>query len=243
MPFTFSHPAIVLPLNFLPKKWFSLTGLVIGSLTPDFEYFLRMRIQSTYSHNLDGLFWFDLPIGILLAFIFHNQVRNSLFENLPLFLKSRFSSFKDFNWNAYFKKNWLVVILSTLIGAASHILWDSFTHDHGYFVEALSLTDTIGFLGNDVPILKVLQHASTIVGGLAIAYAVYTLPKELVEDSKIDMRYWAIWAGLTLSIVAMRLLSGLNITHYGNLIVTVLSASMLAFILCPWLIKPKKAAS
>ncbi|WP_113654854.1 DUF4184 family protein, partial [Pedobacter namyangjuensis] len=30
MPFTFSHPAIVLPLTYLPKKWFSLTGLVIG---------------------------------------------------------------------------------------------------------------------------------------------------------------------------------------------------------------------
>lgn len=27
MPFTFSHPAIVLPLTFLPRQWFSLTGL------------------------------------------------------------------------------------------------------------------------------------------------------------------------------------------------------------------------
>ncbi|MFN7593668.1 MAG: DUF4184 family protein, partial [Bacteroidota bacterium] len=25
MPFTFSHPAIVLPLTFLPRQWFSLT--------------------------------------------------------------------------------------------------------------------------------------------------------------------------------------------------------------------------
>lgn len=46
MSFTFSHPAIVSPLNYFPNKWFSLTGLVIGSLTPDFEYFLRMRIKS-----------------------------------------------------------------------------------------------------------------------------------------------------------------------------------------------------
>ena len=27
MPFTFSHPAIVLPLTYLPKQWVSLTGL------------------------------------------------------------------------------------------------------------------------------------------------------------------------------------------------------------------------
>lgn len=41
MPFTFSHPAIILPLSYLPKKWFSLTGLIIGSLIPDFEYLLE----------------------------------------------------------------------------------------------------------------------------------------------------------------------------------------------------------
>ncbi|MFN5774209.1 DUF4184 family protein, partial [Flavobacterium sp.] len=99
MPFTFSHPAIVLPLTFLPRQWFSLTGLVIGSLTPDFEYFLRMRIESNYSHTIDGLFWFDLSLGLLLAFLFHNIVRDSLFDNLPIFLKSRFSAFRQFDWN------------------------------------------------------------------------------------------------------------------------------------------------
>ena len=57
MPFTFSHPALILPLKYFPNKWFSLTGLVIGSLTPDFEYFLRMRIKSVYSHTLEGIFW------------------------------------------------------------------------------------------------------------------------------------------------------------------------------------------
>jgi hypothetical protein len=54
MPFTFSHPAIILPLKYFKKKWFSLTGLVIGSMTPDFEYFVRMRIQSNYSHTIEG---------------------------------------------------------------------------------------------------------------------------------------------------------------------------------------------
>jgi hypothetical protein len=46
MPFTFLHPAIVLPLTYLPRQWFSLTGLVIGSLTSDFEYVLRVNDKS-----------------------------------------------------------------------------------------------------------------------------------------------------------------------------------------------------
>jgi len=105
MPFTFSHPAIVLPLKFLPKRWFSLTALVIGSLTPDFEYFIRMKVQSDFSHTFLGIFWFYLPLGILLAFIFHNTVRNSLFVNIPMSLKSRLNRFNEFNWNRYFMSN------------------------------------------------------------------------------------------------------------------------------------------
>lgn len=143
MPFTISHPAIVLPLTFLPRQWFSLTGLVIGSLTPDFEYFLRMRIKSNYSHTLDGLFWFDLPLGLLLAFLFHNVVRDSLFDNLPISLKSIFFAFRQ------------------------------------------------------IPILKILQHSSTIIGGLVIAFAIYKLPTNKAEKENVNLKYWTIFAGLT----------------------------------------------
>ena len=154
MPFTFSHPAIVLPLTFLPRQWFSLTGLVIGSLTPDFEYFLRMRIKSNYSHTIDGLFWFDLPLGLLLALIFHNIVRDSLFDNFPSILKSRFLAFRQFDWNDHFKRKWFVVAISILIGAASHIFWDSFTHDHGYFVQTIpALQNSLNLIRFNIRIL------------------------------------------------------------------------------------------
>lgn len=240
MPFTFSHPAIVLPLTFLPRQWISLTGLVIGSLTPDFEYFLRMRIMSNYSHTIDGLFWFDLPLGLLLSFIFHNIVRDSLFDNLPSILKSRFSVFKKFEWNAHFKRNWLVVSISILIGAASHIFWDSFTHEHGYFVQTIpALQNSLDFLGRQIPILKILQHSSTLLGVLVIAYAIYKLPSNNIEKEKKNLKYWAIFAGLTLTIIAARLLSGLELKQYGNVIVTAISAGLISLIITPLLIQVK----
>ena len=238
MPFTFSHPAIVLPLTFLPRKWFSMTGLVIGSLTPDFEYFLRMRIKSNYSHTIDGLFWFDLPLGLLLAFMFHNIVRDRLFDNLPTFLKSRFSTFKQFDWNEHFKSNWFVVLISVLIGAASHIFWDSFTHDHGYFVQTIpTLQNSVAFLGRQIPILKLLQHSSTLLGGLVIAFAIYKLPTNKSENEKINLKYWVILAGFTLTIIAVSLLSGLELKQYGNVIVTAISAGLISLIITPLLIK------
>lgn len=241
MPFTFSHPAIVLPLTFLPKKWFSLTGLIIGSLIPDFEYFLRMRIKSNYSHTIDGLFWFDLPIGILLAFIFHSIVRNTLINNLPILFKSRFSVFKSFEWNKYFRRNWLVVIISMLIGAASHIFLDSFTHDQGYFVQNIpELQQSVSLFGRQVPILKILQHSSTLLGGLVIAFAIYKLPANKFEKGNSSIKYWVITASLTLIVVAIKLLSGLELMQYGNLIVTVISAGMLSLVLTPLILNKGK---
>jgi hypothetical protein len=140
MPFTFAHPAIVLPFNYCSKRYISLTGLVIGSLVPDFEYFLRMRIKSVYSHTLSGMLWFDLPLAILLAFFFHGIVRNQLIYHLPAFLYKRLQSYTTFHWYKRFFRSWFVVIVSTLIGIGSHLLWDSFTQRARFFCRSSSFS-------------------------------------------------------------------------------------------------------
>lgn len=232
MPFTFSHPAIVLPLTYLPRRWFSLTGLVIGSMIPDFEYFIRMKIQSNYSHTINGLFWFDLPLGLIVAFVFHNIARNNLFENLPFFLKSKLTSFNNFDWNTHFKRNWFVVIISILSGIASHLLWDSFTHNHGYFVETIpALSPKIEIGKWQVPIFKILQHSSSLIGGLVIVYSLRKLPTNNIEPRQFNLKYWAILTGSTLIIIVIRLLTGLDYTLYGNLLVTLISAGLISLIL------------
>jgi len=180
-------------------------------------------------------------LGLLLAFIFHNIVRDSLFDNLPLGLKSKFLSFRKFDWNGHFKKNWLVVLISIFIGAVSHIFWDSFTHDHGYFVKTIpNLTNTIDILNLEIPILKILQHASTLIGGLIIFFGVYKLPSNKTEKENINLKYWAIVFGLTFTIITLRILSGLEIKQYGNIIVTAISAVLISLTITPWLIKEKQ---
>ncbi len=39
MPFTFAHPAAVLPFMKKQSKYISVTALILGSMAPDFEYF------------------------------------------------------------------------------------------------------------------------------------------------------------------------------------------------------------
>jgi hypothetical protein len=103
-----------------------------------FNFKYLVPTKSIFLFNYNFLFWFDLPLGILLAVIFHNFVRDSLINNLPPFLKSRYTVFNHFDWNSHFKRNWFIVTISILIGATSHILWDSFTHEQSYFVQNIS---------------------------------------------------------------------------------------------------------
>ena len=240
MPFTFSHPALVLPLKYLPTHWFSFTGLIIGSMVPDFEYFIRMRIQSTFSHTLTGLLWFDLPLGLLLAIIFHNIVKDRLIENMPKILKSRLEALRLFDWNSYFIKNWYIVIISILIGAASHIFWDSFTHNSGYFVQRIPwLSQQVEIPGLQIPVSNIIQHLSTLFGGLVIAFVIWKLPVSENIDLQIRAKYWIIFTLLMLIIVVLRFLTGLEIRQYGNVIVTVISASLISLTLTPLLMNKK----
>ena len=240
MPFTFSHPAIVLPLTKYSGRYFSITGLIIGSLTPDFEYFFRMKIQSNISHKIGGLFYFDLPIGFLLAFLFHNFIRDTLYYNLPLALRSRLETFKTFNWNDYFKKSFIVVIISVLIGAASHLFWDSFTHIHGYSVQIFStLRETVKIAGYDMPLYKLLQHLSTLIGGFSIVSAFYNLTKREVSKQKISLKYWTTVLTITISVVITRLAFSTEKNIIGLLIVTLVSAFFLALIITPTLTRKR----
>jgi len=92
MPFTFSHPAIVLSLSYLPKRWVSMVGLIIGSMVPDFEYFMRMKVKSIYSHTWPGLFWFDLPLGLILMFIYQILVKDNEMMISNTFFSTKFHS-------------------------------------------------------------------------------------------------------------------------------------------------------
>ncbi|GAB5466418.1 MAG: hypothetical protein Kapaf2KO_18540 [Candidatus Kapaibacteriales bacterium] len=86
MPFTFSHPAAIIPLKKVFKDKLSLASLVIGSIVPDFEYFIRLRLYSEHSHTLEGLFYFDLPLGIVIVLLFYGIIKEPLVNNLPYFL-------------------------------------------------------------------------------------------------------------------------------------------------------------
>jgi hypothetical protein len=240
MPFTFSHPAIVLPVTYLPKKWYSLSGLIVGSITPDFEYFIRMKDYSKYSHTIAGMFWFDVPLGLMLLFIFHNIVRNVLIGYLPFSLNIRFSSFDNFNWNRYFGQNIMVVLISLLVGIASHVFWDSFTHAHGYFFEAIpAFKDSINIFNHHIYGSFFLQMGSSIVGGLIMAVAVFKLPEGRNTKQDNILNFWLLVSLVTISVVNIRLYLDRLLHHHKHedLIVTTISGILIGITILCFLLK------
>src|SRR3954467_3723030 len=72
MPFTFAHPAAVLPVHSRYKKWLPLSALVIGSLIPDAAYYFPLPGNFNHiSHSLLGTFYSSLPLGILALLVFY----------------------------------------------------------------------------------------------------------------------------------------------------------------------------
>jgi len=235
MPFTFSHPALVVPLFRLPEKRISMTGLVIGSMTPDFEYFLRMGLEGHFGHTLTGMFWFDLPLGLALAFLYHLVVRNPLIDNLPPLFRSRLTGARQFNFTAYFKKYWAVVILSLFIGTASHIFWDSFTHEDGFFARRiLFLQQPVTLMPHiQLPLCRVLQHASTLAGGLVLMLWFFRLPAVKEPAVRSGFRYWAVLIIISLVVLAIRLSFAESPVRYELVIVAGMSAGMAGMVITP----------
>ena len=237
MPFTFSHPAIVLSLKYLPKRLVSMTGLIIGSIVPDFEYFIRMKVESIYSHTIMGMLWFDLPLGLILAFLYHNIIRNPLIDNLPFPLKQRVHHFKKFEWNNYFQKNFIVVFLSLLIGISSHIVWDSFTHKTGHFVILMpTLRHIISLFNFQVPFYKVLQHLSSLIGGIIVLFCIWKLPViKSVPRGKIH-KYWSVVFLVALSTLLVKSIISQGINFYEMSIICITGA-MIGVLIAPIILK------
>ncbi|MCV9933635.1 DUF4184 family protein [Flavobacterium sp. LS1R47] len=236
MPFTFSHPAIVLP--FLKNKKLSATGLVIGSMSPDLEYFFRMKMQGDIGHTFLGVFLVDIPLGILIAFLFHQIIKRPLIDNLPDFFKQRLFVLKESNWLNYFKSNIWIVIVSFIFGILSHTFWDSFTHINGYFVERIS------FLGGElysIPVYKITQHLSSLIGmGLILFYS-YKLPIRIEERNKINLNYWFSVIGISVIILSVRFAFGMTFKQIGSVVVSAISSLFLALIFAGLIFRNRKA--
>lgn len=233
MPFTAAHPAIILPI--LRSRYFSATGLVIGSISPDFEYFFKMGVNSEFSHTIGGLFYFDLPVSLVLAFIFHLIIKKNLVRNLPPFFQGRIQDMYQLDFVKYANEHKLILIISALTGAGSHIFWDSFTHNNTFFTSIIPFYKTtfVPYEGVRYPLFYALQHISTVLGLAIITIYFLTLKTGTSNDTfNPKVSYWFILISITFATYMLRFTLNPSDYELGNAIVSGISGLSIALLCC-----------
>jgi Domain of unknown function (DUF4184) len=162
MPFTFAHPAAALPLSKYLGRFGSPSALVIGSMAPDLVYFVPLGIHGRVSHSIPALFWFCLPAGLLVYAVFMRWLRQPFCALLPDSVQRRIVPLAKTSTG----KAWLAVAVSLVIGAVTHLIWDSFTHANSPWSSLRSLLDYELFaVGSyQVFVFRVLQHGGGLFG-------------------------------------------------------------------------------
>ena len=155
MPFTVSHVAAVLPMVGRSEK-LPAAALVIGSMAPDYPWFLTRGRTSQLSHSPLGVVTVDLAVGLLAFAVWRLWVQRPARDLVPRPLGERLPqppglAVRGLPWAA----------LAVVLGALTHLVWDSFTHAGRWGVEVVPWLHT-EHLG--LPGYKWAQFASGLLG-------------------------------------------------------------------------------
>ncbi|HUL74413.1 MAG TPA: DUF4184 family protein [Vicinamibacterales bacterium] len=160
MPVTPAHTVVAWPLKKIAPA-LPLSALVIGTMSPDYEYFLRLAPIARVAHQPAGVIFFCLPVSMLAWVVFRRLVRPALVDLFPPGLARALGSPST---------SWPLALAAAALGAVSHVAWDGFTHQNDWAVRALPALRTQP-LPDLVPLpwYKLLQHASSAVGLILLA--------------------------------------------------------------------------
>ena len=181
MPFPLAHPAAVFPLRRFCPRYLSLPALIAGSLAPDVAYIFGDKGLSDISHELLGGMCFGLIVGMLMLWLFYGPGRKGVSRLPRKYQETLLPVFQQPAGTA------TVVVISLLLGTATHLVLDSFTHTHGWLVNHFSVLQSpvFMFMGRQVKLCHLLWYVCSFVG---VAWLVVAL-RDYQANHKTDHQY------------------------------------------------------
>lgn len=166
MPVTLpAHAAAVLP--FFRFRALHTTALVVGACAPDMAYLIGK--YGAFLHTPEGIVLGCVPLG-LFAFVWAEALL------LPA-LRAALPSWGGVQWARFARSRglpagfagWMWTALSIAIGAATHVLWDGFTHRGQWPARELYAHLRVDFTGESMSVPSFLQWASSFAGTAIVA--------------------------------------------------------------------------
>ncbi|GAA3223996.1 DUF4184 family protein [Actinocorallia longicatena] len=156
MPFTVSHVAAILPLRggrLIPS------ALAVGAMAPDVPLFAPLSTRD-HTHGPVGLLTETLVFAVVLFALFHGLFKWPVLALAPRYLRERLTGPAGAFRFRVADVPWL--LLAFLVGEATHVLWDAFTHRTGPAVERLPVLATQ--VGDGMPFYRYAQYGSGVFG-------------------------------------------------------------------------------
>lgn len=232
MPFTLAHPSIII---FCKNRYLNLMGLILGSMSPDFIYFLCFNPSSNFGHTLLGFIFFNLPLCILLNFLIFRYVKNIFILSLPNFLLNRYSYLIYSSNKLDNLKEFFIFIYSSFVGMITHIFWDAFTHESGFFVNSFPLffKKSLVLLNHEIPIYKLFQHGSTLIGFLIIIIYFYSIQKSSAKKTLNRIKIFStLFTTISFTLLSSYIYTIITNSNFGigRFIVTFINGLFLGYI-------------
>ncbi|MFG2623548.1 DUF4184 family protein [Streptomyces sp. NPDC048473] len=179
MPFTLSHAAAVLPgmrRDGTARGPLLASALVAGSFAPDMTYYADTAIPGAMefgqvTHSVWGVFTVDVLITAAVVALWL-LLREPLVALLPRAWQGRVHAFVRGQRHGSDRGAWGVrdggwFVLSAVIGSATHVVWDAFTHHDRWGVRLVPVLD--GSAGG-FPVFQWVQYGSSAAALAALAW-------------------------------------------------------------------------
>ena len=142
-----------------------MSAVVMGCFVPDYAHFISLSPDTALGHSIPGMFVMDLPLAMAALWVYHAFIRQPLLLFLPDGIRRRLATGENaFRWRPW--KRFALTAISVLIGIATHLVWDAFTHGNSWICRHWAFLRSAVELpvAGQMQMCKLLEYASSVFG-------------------------------------------------------------------------------
>lgn len=164
-----AHQGLIVPVKLKWPNAIDGTALCIGAATPDVAYALGPWLNAQ-SHTALGVLLWALPFTLLSTSLVRWRAASGIFAALPDAGRLQLRSYRVLGTR---RPSAVATVMSALLGAASHVIIDGFTHAGRFGSNLLDLNDVLftAPIRGEMTGARVLQYIGHFGGSAAFIVA------------------------------------------------------------------------